>query len=269
MPGGEKLRKIHPTVRPPEAENDTAPIPTAAEENVLAELHDKTAAHAGRAHQAVAEDLERVHADIEKCQCLPLFRKYVAGEIPTLDRMFANLGLFLADLSKEIESEKILIQQGEPKEYLEELQKVHGLLSGREQQVRGAIQRYVSAVIRFRNLARLSVGGVRDVNKQYVEADHARRRAHDNLIESLSVYAGQVSLAIEQGYPMTFGTFPFVQWTIGSDARDIASNKTVIFSGDVLRHRDFIRDWAIVADFVEQLKLLGDEDFLQSMRDRP
>ena len=238
------------------------------EEGVLFSLHDKTEHQKTNPSQIEKETLNKLHSDVEHCECYPLFEKYVSGEIPTLERMFSNVGPFLQDLSKEIDKESARVTQGGADEVLQETQTMRGLLEGREQQLHSSIQRYVRTVIRFKHLARLSADGTRDVKKQYVEADQNRRRAHDALLDTLSVYGTLVHKAMEDGYSRDFESFPFVFWGHETDARTIGAKKAVIFSPETLRNRDFVRDWAIAADFVEQLKILGDNEWLESIRDR-
>ncbi|OGG52022.1 hypothetical protein A2704_00555 [Candidatus Kaiserbacteria bacterium RIFCSPHIGHO2_01_FULL_54_36b] len=243
-------------------------VPTAAEENVLLAMHSRTD---GRRGEKVPRDnalLGMLHDGVESCECYPLFKKYASGEIPSLERMFGNMQPLLDELKRSVDAEAARVAQGEPDDILKEEKSIYGLLAGREQQVRGAIQRYVTSVIRFKNLQRISAGGARDVSEQFVEADHARRRAHETLIEALRVYTAQVKLALENGYADSYKHFNFEFWRPGTDARDASTKNSLVFAPEVLGNRDFIRDWAIVADFVNQLQVLGDEEYINSMRDR-
>lgn len=255
----EKIRLPRPSPEPETSvESEKAFVPTAAEENVLAEMHEKTQAHRGERVPKDKEVIEKFHKDVEQCESYPLYLKYVSGEVPTLQRMFSNLEPLLAEVSSDIEKETTLAAQNGDETHLKNLQQVHKLLMGREKQVRDAIQRYVSSVIRFRQLAKNSAGGVRDMSKQFVEADHARRRAHNGLIDTLTVYVQQVRALGAMGYDSS-EHFPFAYWNTSEDARTISKEKTPILSESVLKNRDFVRDWAIVADFKDQLELLGDD----------
>lgn len=251
-----------------ESAPETDFVPTASEENVLSELHAKTEGH--HRGEKLAPDhalLDKLHSDVEKCECFPLFKKYTGGHIPTIERMFRNTQPFLDALANE--AERVRGESaGEEDPYFKEVHTLHGLLAGREQQIRGAIQRYVHSVVRFRHLQKINAGGTRDVSKQFEEADRARRRAHNSLLESLTVYAAQARFAKENGYD-ELAAFPFAEWEPSMNANEIDEQKAVIFGPDVMRNRDFVRDWAIVADFAEQLEILGDDEYLNSMRDRP
>ena len=248
----------HPDEKTDPAAGDGGFIPTATEENILAVMHERTSNHRGEKSIKDPELIERLHKDVEQCECYPLFQRYVNGELPTIRRMFANLGPILEDLRTDIEKEVARATQTGDESYVTDLQTTYKLLQGREKQIRGSIQRYVGSVIRFRHLARISAGGDRDVTKQFVEADHARRRAHNNLIDSLATYTKQVGALEELGYSGS-KHFPFRYWKSHENARDIPDDKTPIMDGSVLENRDFVRDWAIVADFRDQLEMLGDE----------
>ena len=264
----KQLGGIRPVAKPSEdAEPEKSSVPTVAEESVLATLHEKAEHHRQEEVPADTQLLEKLHGDVENCECYPLFKQYIAGEVPTLERMFGNLKGPLERARADLEAEKQAVGENDP--IVAEATKMLNLIGGREQQVRGAIQRYVHSVIRFNHLKKISAGGVRDITRQFVETDRARRQAHNSLIESLRVYTATAAKANEMGLFAENDTdYPFAKWTIGTDARNIPANKMAIFSESVLQNRDFIRDWAIVADFMEQLVILGDKDFLDSMRDR-
>jgi hypothetical protein len=227
-----------------EPEVDATEAPTAAEEEVLEELHTV----AGQDRQPSRETMAKLHQDIERCECYLLFAQYDKGTVPSLDRMFANTQPILSVVRQEI----ALTQN--PNDVLA-LQRSIDLISGREQAIRSAIGAYVRSVIRFQNLRRLSAGGARDVTRQFVDADHARRRAHNNLLDALTIYAQQVQTLAEEGFD-TDPSFSFVRWTPDMDASAVPADKTVVFDASVMKNRNFIRDWAIVADFAEQLKQL-------------
>lgn len=237
-------------------ENDSTFIPSANEEAVLAKLHETNEKHKSGAHSH--EELEVFHKDIEHCECYPVFQQYLSGEIPTLDRMFGQTAAFLETYKKGLDAQ----------EHDKDAHSAYSLLVGRESQIRSSVQRYVQSVIRFNRLRKLSLDGARDLSKQFQDADHSRRRAHNELITSLQLYAQLVTKAEEAGYHDSKTEFPYVFWDIAEDARNISPNKTVLFNAQVMQNRDFIKEWAIAADFAEQLESLGDGDWLNSIRDR-
>ena len=236
-------------------------VPTAAEEAVLAGLHGEAERH-GDGSKCNTETLTKLHGEVERCECFPLLGQYAAGQIPTLERMFVPLKPIIEKARIEISAE---VARGIPENDIKDELKLLALLEGREQQVKESIRRYVSSVIRFHNLKRLSAGGTRDMHKQFEDADHARRRAHNSLIESLSVYLAGANNAADQDL---LKRDSFTTWHVGTDAREIPQGKVVIFDSDVLKNRDFIRDYAVVADMAEQLRILGDESWPETKRDR-
>ena len=236
---------------------DRASIPTVAEEAVLTKLHEAADKCKKDQEKPDEQTLEVFHKDIEKCECYPLLQKYTSGEVPSLKRMFSNVKNVVHDMEKEIAAEEASAE-GKPSEYLKSLTDTKNLLAGRELAIRSSVVRYVNSVIRFSRVQKSTLGGQLDDAKQFLAADHARRRAHESLIESLNVYATIVQKMIGEGYPDTSGNFKYERWKIGEDARLLDTRKSVIFDSSVMRNREFIKDWAIVADFVEQLESLGD-----------
>lgn len=243
-------------------EVDEVELP-AAEQDILDLLHKKTEAPHNK--QAPDETMGKLHHDIERCGCYPIFKQYASGEIPTLDRMFQTIKPLVVEMDQEIQNERARVAKGENDFVLNHLEKCRGLLLGRESQIRGGIQRYVNSVIRFNRLRKSSAGGARDLTKQFEEADHARRRAHNDLIASLKTYVDVIeNLWEESTGDELFKNFKFVSWKIGEDAResDPVGDRNIVIDKSALKNREFIRDWAIVADFHEQLKELGDEEWL-------
>lgn len=235
--------------------------PPTAEQDILEKLHaENEREHDGR---APAETLGKLHQDIERCGCYPIFKQYASGEMPTLDRMFTNIKDLVAEMDRDIETERALVSEGEHPGLLQHLEKSRGLLLGRESQIRGTIQRYVNQVIRFNRLRKLQADGARDMVKQYEQTDHARRRAHNDLINSLTTYVQVIrDMRVEGAALNVYEHFNFSEWDTTNDARRVDKKTTVIFDPSVMQNREFIRDWAIVADFHEQLKELGDDEWL-------
>ncbi len=229
-------------------------VPTEAEETVLHALHAETDKHHREGGvPPKAETLGILHNNIAKTESFPLFREYVAGITPSPERM-------LRPLKSHIDVAKAALEtDGSDEQAMQTL----NLLSGREAQIRSSIGLYVRSVIRFKELQRISAGGVRDVTKQFSDADHARRRAHNNLIDSLRVYRDTLQKAVSEG--LLPGDC-CAEWSMGADARAIGADKGIMFSNIVLQNREFIRDWAIVADFAEQFAALGDDAWLETMR---
>ena len=236
-------------------------LPTAAETHVLYELHQQNQRCSRSGENCDVKTLDTLHKNIAHCECYPLFSDFVSGKIPSVERMMQSVMPALEKAKKELETE---VQKDGDKDSKNLLAMVT-LLAGRQEQIKSSVRHYVQSVIRFRELERIALGGIRDVTKQFEQADHARRRAHDNLIKSVEIYSSTMhTVAFEDLIPNTL----VAEWSLGEDARSISPDKAIVFSAVVLRNRDFIRDWAIAFDFAEQLKALGDEHWLRTVRDR-
>ncbi len=256
--------KIAKKQESPDAPESETLMPTANETEILDLLHKEAELHHNG--HTKHDSLDQLHQDIARCECYPFFKQYVSGEIPTLDRLFNNLKPFITELDTEISAARARANGNLEDEEVKGLERRRSLLLGRETQIRGSVQRYVNSVIRFNTLKKASAGGTRDLTKQFEQADHARRRAHNDLLGSLTTYAKLVGEMVEEG-DNQLKTFPFEIWRHGQDARTIAPDKTVVFSAKVMENRDFVRDWAIVADFHNQLRILGDKDWLKENGD--
>ncbi len=243
--------------------NEQTVVPTMAEQNVLDKLHQTTAKHKAENTRGDTATLEIFHKEIEQCECYPLLLKYTSGQIPSLQRMFANIDKVSTQLQKLADEEASKLKQSDDASYHKLLLDTKNLLAGREAQVRGAVLRYVNSVIRFSRLQKSSMNGIRDDGEQFVKADHARRHAHDNLISSLNTYSALAKKMIDEDLPNTF-----VFWQHNDDARMIPTDKTIIFDPSVTRNREFIKDWSIVADFVEQMEALGETNWSENAKGR-
>lgn len=218
-------------------------------EAVLTHLH-RTTESAGAVRRDTVANL---HNEILSTEQFGLFDQYIKGEIPTLERMFERLPavieLALENLHKQ--------EERYGTEAVREEKALLKLLSGREKQIKYTIGQYIQSVIRFNTLREFSKGGARDVAAQFSEADKSRRRIHNQLLDSLSIYLQTIITVNKADLFSEGGTSPFVVWERGMNARDIPEDKIVLFSSNVLSDRDFIRDWAIAADFAESLSLLN------------
>lgn len=211
------------------------------EENVLQALHHAVAL---KSSGEQAPETAILHERVDHCSCAPLLWKYVNGEIPSLERMFLTLSPL---------AEKIVSELGKESGDTQEEKKVASILAGREKAVRDCISAYVHSVMRFQQLQDASLLGSRDIKELFVAADKARRRAHDALIATLKMYTRTLQEAVSIGL---IAQKEFAEWSFGEDARTIAPEKAAIFSLSTLDNREFIREWAVVADFQVQLKIL-------------
>ena len=89
---------------------------------------------------------------------------------------------------------------------------------------------------------------------RFLKADEARRREHDALLNSLQLFTITAKQAQEE---KLLAKGSVIEWTHGMDAKQLISNagKILVFSQQTLANeRDYIKDWAIAADFDSQLK---------------
>ena len=156
--------------RPPRTEINQNPepdasLPTSATEEVLADV-EATVHHtlAGGSACVTHETVETLHRAIHTCECAPVFDQYTRGEIPTLERMFGQLPHLLDTAFQDIRA----AQEADGPNAVAGEMRLLKLLKGREGQIRLCVQQYVNSVARFNNLKRLSAGGNRDINKQFV-----------------------------------------------------------------------------------------------------
>lgn len=211
---------------------------------MLAEVDSAVRAHRNGQHDS--QYIAHLHDRIHSCEVGHLFDEYVEESVPTFERMFHPL-------PERIEKAKQALRVDAEKygaETVADEMRILALLSGREQQVQTAVQRYVQSVIRFDTLRRLSYGGVRADMEQFSDADHARRRSHNALIDTLRVYL-KVAQEAEAAsvFPKESSGPVFVPWDIGVDARVIPRGHILVFSEKTLEHREFVRDWAVASFF--------------------
>jgi len=226
-------------------------VPPQGGDEILYNLHHATERH--RKERVSREEVSTYHKSIERSEFGPLFEQYKQGDVPGPERMFGPLKAQLDKAQGIIDEEHAASGEGS----VAELVRIHGLLAGREQEVSSAASRYVQALIRHRNLQQLSLGGSRDLTEQFVRADHARRRAHEALLASLRLYRDMLQKAKEEEL---IPANSYVEWQIGDKARDIPQQTIVVFSAKTTADRDFVRDWALVIDFANQLNELEREN---------
>lgn len=230
--------------------------PTGSDE-ALHRLHAE-ATRARVAKEAPSKaNLDVLHSKTEHCASFPLLTKYVDGELPSIERMFFGIKE-KAEAAKARVAEDIQ-NHGEDAESKKTLESLN-LLIGRERQIHESIKRYVHSVIRFEELRRLSAGGTRDLTEQFVDSDNSRRKAHNNLLDSLALYNNLISKLTNEGI---LGQDTVTSWSMGQDARMNDPNRAVVFSNSVLANRDFVRQWAQVVDFAELFQELNDLDWLK------
>jgi hypothetical protein len=120
--------------------------------------------------------------------------------------------------------------------------------------VERGMQAYIRTIIQFHTIKRLSIGGVRDMTAQFARVDQERRNAHEGLLDSLRTMRQAVLAAAGTELIPKQNV---IEWTMGMNAGELLSHNphaVIVFSDRVLQDRNYIRDWAIAADFEERLK---------------
>lgn len=249
---------------PEDLEEDTSFVPDATEETVLAHMQEAVDHHGPEGARDPAV-LESLHSGVEHCECYPMFKKYVRGEVPSIERLFGGIGAYTNALDAIVSA----ADPADPlaREEAEIASALSSILKGREAQIRMLVERYVRSVIRFHNLRLRSADGTRDLKRQFVDADEARRRAHNALIDSLRVYQEAVNRCKEEGFD-NLPSFRFFAWEKGFDAQQAPQEGSLYFAPSVLADRNFLRDWAIASEFLARFRALGDGEWIAKVKSR-
>jgi len=228
---------------------EKVPLSLVLEEDLVAEVHshrDRLKNGEEKIEEAL-EALPLIREGIAQLECYPIYREYVNGNVPTLDTFRNGTRLASETIASDLAQEK-----GLSSEDLSEELHVQKLLEGRAGSIEHAIDAYVRSVIKFHNLKRISRGGVRDMTKQFEQSDHERRRAHNHLLDTLQSTTQAVRDAVElKLIPLE----KVLEWNPGVESIP-QENAIVVFSPKILEDRNYIRDWAIAADFDERLREL-------------
>lgn len=129
-----------------------------------------------------------------------------------------------------------------------DLHRTYTLISQRDKHIQAAVHQYVSSLIQFYNITKNRAWREdSDQRDRLKEIDLRRRRAHDSVIESLSVYTKLVTTLHNEGY---LDGLALQEWSSGDPMPPIENDHhcIVIFSGQFLRNREQVKDWAIQAD---------------------
>ena len=198
--------------------------------------------------------LTDIREDLGRLECYPMYREYTAERVPTFGILRESANRAVKNIEQLLAADKA---SGVDTENTSEELKIQKLLAGRADSIKRSVNDYIQTIIRFHNLRRLSHGGSRDVTEQFVKADESRRRAHENLLKSLNIFTTAAKQAEEAGLLAAGNT---VEWMPDMDAKSLIERPeaVVVFSESTLKNRDYIKDWAIAADFDLQLREMLD-----------
>jgi len=194
--------------------------------------------------------LEELRSDVSRLEFYPTYQEYSSGAAPTLGVLTESARRAGASLDSLITRWQ---KQGTGINELAEEIKMSRLLAGRAEAIKWSIKDYVRTLIMFHNIKGLSHGGTRDMTERIVKIDHERRHAHESLLQTLGVMTTTILKAAEEDL---LEGHTIIEWTPGMPAGAMMKNPSaiVIFSPKTLMNRDYVRDWAMAADFDEQLR---------------
>ncbi len=224
-----------------EEENLDADAAIAPTEDVIGEIDDLVQHHRGNLHDEADRQhaYEELHSALEKFDDNGVMRLYEEGRVPT----FASLQ---AAAAKATEALRVVQDDSEAA-------RIAKLLTGSVSSIKLWCRKYVAAILKFRNskMAMLRMSG-EEQREAFVQSDKQRRHIHDALLNSLATLLDLLREAddhVEFEQP--------IRWKPGEELPEhTAENRPVVFSAEALTDRDMIRDWAIVADQVEQIRKL-------------
>ena len=225
-PNGEKKQEQSPTI-----------LPT---EDVLSDFsstHDHYKDHATSPEEKI-EAFKALHSSLEHFENQEMTHKYDEGRVPTFQSLEKAANEASAALLNEPD---------------EEAQRMGKLLSERMNLIKKWSRRYVGSILRFR-ISKIAMMRMNDVEQRevFVAADADRRRIHDSLLEALT----SLNALIEKGRDQADYPMPIV-WNPSDEIPSGTTwNASAIFSAQAITDRDLIRDWAIVADRVEEIRKL-------------
>lgn len=221
---------------PPGSVPERAPTATEA---VLADFRKSCTLEVG--HVYAADERESIahtlHDKLEHLNAAEMLHMYEAGTVPTLDSMDRSAEIAISVLREDADDAEAVTHAK--------------LIEGQVTQIRRWSRRYVETVVKFHTTRtaymRMSDEEQRDM---FVRADTERRRVHEALMASLTTFNNFLLKAQD------LATFPSpIEWKPGvSLSPGTSQEQTVVFSADAIRDRNLMRDWAIVADAVEQLR---------------
>jgi hypothetical protein len=230
-----KPPKAFSSVPPPEPPPPQREEPT---EDVMGELDDLASYYKDNQPKTAAEREEARTAysnALEKFENHEIKHQYDEGRVPTFDSMTR---------AAEMVS-KALIETGDA-----EAVAIGKLVSGSVNSIKRWSRKYVVAILKFRR-SKLAHARMNDEERRasLEQSDADRRRIHNSLLESLSA----LTMMAEKGREYADYPEQIKEWSPTDEFPRGAADKPLIFSAAALRDRDLIRDWAIVADRVEEI----------------
>lgn len=214
---------------------ESTPAMPVPDDEVIAELHRCADPNA----QCTPDDIKAIHEKYERCETFPLYDAYVNNRLPNFDHLERHVAALIENVPENLRDDP-------------EAQTMIKRLQGRPLMLRGSVQSYVQSVIRFVNISKRPGAFGDDHTERLVKIDHERRRKHENLLRALTEFVTLLEQAKDYGL---CEDNDYHLWLPGST--DELPEKLVTFSPLAIANRDFIKDWALAADFAEQEKRLA------------
>ncbi|MDB5265468.1 MAG: hypothetical protein JWM39_181 [Parcubacteria group bacterium] len=223
---------------------ESAPKP---EEDLLA--HFRSACETESAtvmnHETKISAYHSFHEDLDHLENAPMVGQYERGMIPTIDSLSEAARAASDPLEADPEDAEAV--------------RIGKLIRGQAASIRTWCRRYVSSIIKFHTVKRqLLRMNDEERRNAFEHADGERRRVHESLLTSLRTFNSLLQEGKEYAEYKAA-----VVWQPGSVLEEgTATHEAVIFSSKALDDRDLIKDWAIAADCVEEMKkIIGSDDF--------
>jgi len=193
-------------------------------------------------------ELAEIRSELSHLDSYPVYREYISGKTPNLTVLHASIEKLLVGLDALIAQSK---DEGLTDEDLADELKLRALISERFKELTYRIRKYTNTVAQFQNIKLLKNNG-RDVQSQLEKIDHERRRTHNALLDSLKTLT---ILAQEAQAMQALKAYSLILWANGMDASRFKESESAIlvFDPQTLADRNYIRDWALAADFDERL----------------
>lgn len=179
----------------------------------------------------------RLHENLDELNSAEMIHQYEDGVVPTLDSLTRAAEAAITALNADTDDA--------------EAARLAKLIEGQVRGIRRWCRNYVGTIIRFHRAKSAFFRKEGDeVQDALVSSDHERRRVHNSLLAALTTFNG----LLEQAQDIDHFQKPSA-WQPGiSLPQGTAHTSAVIFSPEAIADRDLIKDWAIAADCVEQIR---------------
>jgi hypothetical protein len=195
---------------------------------------------------------QALHQEIECTEVCDLFHNYEKHQIISLQDITESIGIVVQNL------ELIKTDIADDPDELQFITSRLNLIKKRDVEISASVKRYVSTVAQFQTIKKQQLRMLpEDYRDKLIDIDARRRKAHNSLMETLSIYTRLIQELKSDGYLSEVDVF---QWDFKNDATDFKANanNVAVFSEKILNNRDLIKDWAITAHLYQSLKIISE-----------